>query len=151
MLFKVLLILIYSPHVMKKLLIGITGLILLGFIVFQVATSSTKSTEEDAMEEQTVTSDQDVLAFDKKLWREKDGEDYPYRKKMLDDLVQSQILKGLTRDQVTDVLGPPLRTDKNYIFYRIDQTRMFNFPLHTTSLVLKLSADSTVNAVLIHE
>jgi hypothetical protein len=136
---------------MRRILIGITTLLILGFIVFQLVESKTKSVSNDSGEEKEVLSEPDKIAFDTKLWREKEDEDYPYRKKMLDDLVGSQLLKGLTTDKVTELLGRPLRTDKNYIFYRVDQTRMFGYPLHTTSLVLKLGADSTVNAVLIHE
>jgi hypothetical protein len=134
---------------MKNILLLIFGLILLGFLIFSIVTITREARPIE--EESTSIEESDELLFDKELWSQKQGEEYPYRIQMLNDLVNSERLKGLTEEEVEDLLGRPLRTDKNYIFYRVDETLMFNYPLHTTSLVLKLSADSTVHEVYIHK
>ncbi len=100
---------------------------------------------------ETVNTVDSVSVFDPVKWKVLRDDAYPYRADMLDDLVESRVLKTLSEDEVLDLLGPPTRKDSSYLFYRVDQTRLFMWPLHTTTLVIKLSADSTENQVLIHE
>lgn len=89
--------------------------------------------------------------FDKNRWLVKDGQDYPYRSEMLEDLMNHPELRKFDKDQVLDLLGKPDRVDSLYLFYRIDQDRLGPWPLHTTTLVIKLSGDSTLNKVMIHK
>lgn len=90
------------------------------------------------------------IPFDKAKWLMTDGTDYPYRDKMVADLFKDDKLKGLTKDQIVERLGEPTRTDKNYIFYRLSQTRIQFIPLRTKTLVIRLSPKGLSEAVLIH-
>ncbi len=89
--------------------------------------------------------------FDKTKWSIKDATDYPYRDKMLNDLITNEKLKGLKKKEVIDLLGRPDRIDSSYLFYRIAQQRIGFFPLHTKTLVIKLTKDSTVEWRKIHQ
>jgi hypothetical protein len=89
--------------------------------------------------------------FDKIKWRKKKDMDYPYRERMLEDLLNNHHLKELKKDEVLDLLGQPDRIDGYYLFYLIAQQRISFFPLHTKTLVINLSPDSTINWIKIHE
>ena len=81
----------------------------------------------------------------------KKDSDYPYRNKMLKDLIASDTLKRLKKEEIINMLGEPDRIDSAYLFYPIAQERLGFFPLHTKTLVIKLSNDSTANSVMIHK
>jgi hypothetical protein len=89
--------------------------------------------------------------FDKRKWNEKAGKDYPYRDDMVDDLIANQHLKELKRNEVIDLLGEPDRIDSLYLFYKISQERLGSWPLHTKTLVIKLSQDGTIDWIKIHK
>ena len=89
------------------------------------------------------------ITFDQTKWNTKDGNDYPYRNKMLQDLRNSDTLRHLKKEEVIALLGQPDRMDKNYLFYRIAQKHIGLLPLHTKTLVIKLDKDR--NAIMIHE
>lgn len=82
--------------------------------------------------------------FDKIKWATKEDRTYPYRNKMLHDLVYKQKLKGLRKEEVLDMLGQPNRTDTNYFFYIVDQSFLGDMPvpMHTKSLVIKFLNDT---------
>ena len=92
-----------------------------------------------------------VKEFDKTKWCAKDGKDYAYRDDMLEDLMGNQHLKTLKRNELIDLLGEPDRMDSNYLFYLIAQERLGFWPLHTKTLVIKLSPDSAMEWIKIHK
>src|SRR6187399_801350 len=61
------------------------------------------------------------IEFDKTKWMTGSDYYYPYRDKMLKDLMGNGKLKGLKKDKVLDLLGEPTRRDSNYLFYRVVQ------------------------------
>ena len=91
------------------------------------------------------------IAFDKAKWETKKGSDYPYRNKIVKELMATDTLKRLKKEQILTMLGEPNRSDNAYLFYTIAQERLGLFPLHTKTLVIKLSNDSTANSVMIHQ
>jgi hypothetical protein len=104
-----------------------------------------KSKKEDA-------TDKTPIKFDKEKWAIKKDRDYPYRDRMLHDLVYSKQLKGMKWDSVISRLGAPTRSDTNYLFYTIRQPYLANtIPLYTKSLVIEFNTDSTVRTTRIHE
>jgi hypothetical protein len=105
----------------------------------------------DKKSEKADTSTTTQLKFNEAKWKTKDGPDYPYRNQMLDNLIDSDTLKQLKRVEILDLLGEPDRIDSAYLFYRVKQKRITFFPLSTKTLVIKLSADSTVDWVKIHQ
>ena len=91
------------------------------------------------------------ITFDKIKWATKDDIHYPYRDKMLTDLMTNYELHGVKKDSLVNLLGSPDRIDSSYLFYRIAQESLGFFPLHMTTLVIKLREDSTVQWLKIHE
>ncbi len=89
------------------------------------------------------------MSFDKAKWETKKNSDYPYRNKIVKELMSSDTLKQLKKEEIINMLGKPDREDNSYLFYNIAQERLGFLPLHTKTLVIKLS-DST-NAVMIHK
>lgn len=82
--------------------------------------------------------------FDKIKWAIKEDKKYPYRDKMLNDLVYKQKLKGVRKEEVIDMLGQPNRTDTNYFFYIVDESFFGDLPvpIHSKSLVIKFLNDT---------
>ena len=93
------------------------------------------------------------MAFDKAKWETKHGEGYPYRDKMLNDVVYNDTVRTLNRDEIIELLGEPsyYRDDKNFLYYTITQKRLGPWPLHTRSMVIKLSENNTIVWIKIHE
>jgi hypothetical protein len=92
-----------------------------------------------------------ALLFDKTKWAEQYDNDYPYRDKMFKNLFETDTLKKLRKDGILSILGQPTRSDTNYLFYILSQERIGILPLHTKTLVIKFSGDTTVEWVKIHE
>ena len=80
-----------------------------------------------------------------------EGDAYPYRDKILNDLIGSVKLHGLKKDSVENLLGEPNRRDSGYLFYLIKQDRFGGLVVHTKTLVIKLTRDSTVEWRKIHQ
>lgn len=97
------------------------------------------------------TANSEGISFDKNKWAVKKGEDYPYRDSMLNDIIESKLVKGLKTNKVIELLGEPERIDTNFMFYRISQERLGFWPLHTKTLVLELGSDSIVKYNWIHK
>jgi hypothetical protein len=91
------------------------------------------------------------IAFDRSKWNTDHDPASPQRNKMIKDLIAGKKLKHLKKDQIISLLGPPDRIDSVYLFYKITQQHLGFFPLHTSTLVIKLSDGSKENAVMIHE
>jgi outer membrane protein assembly factor BamE (lipoprotein component of BamABCDE complex) len=78
--------------------------------------------------------------FDAVAWRAQDDA-HPVRDAMVDDLVRSGRLKGMTRAQVVDLLGEPTPTDKfrDYdMVYWLGPDRTYT-PIDSSWLVITLA------------
>jgi len=105
-------------------------------------------------EEKSDLSDRGTVAeitFDKTRWRAKEGPDYPYRAQMLNDLVYNDTLRALNKDEILELLGEPNRSNEGHLYYMITQKRLGFWPLHTKTLVIKLSDDNSIDWIKIHE
>jgi len=91
------------------------------------------------------------IAFDKTKWRTKEGRDYPYRDQMLHDILYNDTVRSLNKDEILKLLGEPDRSHDGYLYYTIEQKRLAFWPLHTKSLVIKLSEDRAIDWIKIHE
>lgn len=90
------------------------------------------------------------VKFDKIKWQTKDGDAYPYRNDMLDNLIDSVTLKGLRHDSLINLLGQPDRIDNGHLFYSIHRKELGGVTLGTKTFVIKLTPDSTVEWRKIH-
>ena len=98
--------------------------------------------------------DKEGLKFNKANWEAKEDWDYPYRDRMLNDLVKHHKLVGLTYQQLTDSLGAPanIGNDSGTVSYEI--ITRFESDIDPTSgknLVLTLSPESVVTSYKISE
>ena len=98
------------------------------------------------------TSENKKEKFDKIKWQTKEGNKYPHRDAMLKDLIDNHLVHGLKKDDVLDMLGEPNRTNEGHLYYTLTKTHFANLPvrLHTKTLVVKLTKDSTVEWRKIH-
>ncbi len=124
-----------------------TGLILL--ILFPACFSCNTTREEDS-ENEGKTAELE-MAFDKTKWEDKEGKDYPFRERMLNDILYSDTVRSQSKDGVLELLGKPDRINENYLYYMIAQKRIGSWPLHTKTLVIKLTDNNTVEWIKIHD
>lgn len=102
------------------------------------------------IEENKPTSE---LTFDQDKWLHKEGKDYPYRSKMLNDVVYNDTIRTLNKKELLQLLGAPTyyREDTTYLYYLIDQKTLLSWPLHTTTMVVKIDDDQGINWNKIHK
>ena len=96
---------------------------------------------------------QQETKFDKAKWASQtDLAAYPFRNLMLQDLVDNRPLKGLTRQQTTEILGLPDDKNANVFSYNL-VTKYGNDidPVYTKYLSLTFGKDSTIIAYEIAE
>ncbi len=91
------------------------------------------------------------ITFDKTKWRAKEGLDYPNRDQMLNSIVYNDTVRALNEDEILDLLGEPDRKNDGYLYYMISQRRLVFWPLHTKTMVVKLSENNTIAWIKIHE
>jgi hypothetical protein len=89
--------------------------------------------------------------FDKAKWAVKNNDSYPYRNEMLNDFIANYKIHGLKKDSLLSLLGQPDRSENGHLYYMIAQERLWLITLHTKTLVIKLTKDSTVEWRKIHE
>ena len=101
--------------------------------------------------------DKQESKFDKGQWvkfDDSEGGDYPYRDRMLDDLVKNHKLTGLTYRQLIDYLGTPANFDNNDDTVRYEIIHGFESdidPAYGKNLNLVLGSDSIVTSYKISE
>ncbi|MGB7786756.1 MAG: hypothetical protein WBL27_11700 [Salinimicrobium sp.] len=94
--------------------------------------------------------EEEAIEFDREKWNILVDGEHPYRQKMLNHLIHSRMLKGLTREEVLDLLGKPTRTENDHWYYRISAEKFDFLLLKVKTLVLKFTEDGTVGPVLVH-
>lgn len=88
------------------------------------------------------------LDFEKSKWNESVDGFYTYRESMAKDLVENHLKKGLTYQQLTDLIGEPenfanLKT--NTIGYTLMEDYGWDIdPVETKTLMIEFTADSLV-------
>jgi len=118
-------------------------------LLFVLFITSCSDSKEDQLDNESEVKKE--IEFDATKWKVNRGDDYPYRDAMLKDLMNNDSIRQLKRNQLLELLGEPSRMDSNYFFYRIEQTKMNFIPLHTKTLVILFSEDSTIKWMKIHE
>ena len=124
----------------------IRAYILLLFI-FCIACTNTSKDKTNETDNETATE----ISFDKTKWRTKKGRDYPYRDLIVNEIVYNDTVRMKNKDGILELLGEPDRINDGHLYYMIAQKRLGFWPLHTKTLVIKLSNDSTINWIKIHD
>ena len=101
-----------------------------------------------------LTSCNSHTKFDKSKWVVRDDMEYPYRRVMLRDLTDNYKLNGLSYKQLSDLLGEPLNNtgDSSQLYYPVYEYYGSDIdPIHTITLDITLTKDSTVGNFKINE
>jgi hypothetical protein len=124
--------------------------ILIPFLIVNIL-SSVAYSETTKVQDQSLPKNKTI--FDQDKWRIKQGKDYPYRDEMLNDIVYTDKFRTLKKNEIIAELGEPsyYRDDKDYLYYVISQTRLLSWPLHTKTLVIKISKNNSVEWIKIHK
>lgn len=91
------------------------------------------------------------IPFDQTKWNIKEGKDYPYRNQMVDEVLYSDSLRTLNKEEVINHLGEPSYIREEFLYYRIQETRLGTWILHTKTIAIKLSEDNSVEWIKLHE
>lgn len=126
-----------------------TRLLFLLFTLFLAFASCQNAGEEKAGAD--IPEPAGEMKFDEAKWKTKDGEDYPFRDKMLNDVIYNDTLRALRKGAILDVLGEPDRTNDDYLYYTISRKRLGFWTLHAKTMVIKFSGDDTIEWIKIHE
>lgn len=94
---------------------------------------------------------EDNVVFDHEKWLIKEGKDYPYREQMVEDVLHNDTIRSLSKATLIRILGEPTRENEGHMYYRIDQTRLLGWPLHTTTLVIKMENEQKVEWIRLHK
>ena len=109
-----------------------------------------KSDKEENVENQTKNQVGETV-FDKEKWKAKDGKDYSYRDKMINDVVYNDTIRTLNKEQLLELLGKPDYIREGHLYYRINEIRIGNWPIKTKTMVIKLVEDRSIEWIKIHE
>ena len=109
-----------------------------------------KNTETEEAPVKSARTEQ-AMAFDKEKWAEKEGQDYSYRKEMVDAVLHNDALRKLTKGELLQLLGSPDYTKDAHYYYRIEEKRLFHWTLHTRTLVVRFDEDDSVEWIKLHE
>lgn len=112
-----------------------------------LACNSEKDEKPGLIDHETMSE----ITFDQTKWRIKEGLAYPYRNQLLNSIVYNDTVRSLNKDEILDLLGEPDRKNNGYLYYLISQRRLGFWPLHTKTMVVKLSENNTIDWIKIHE
>ncbi len=91
------------------------------------------------------------MVFDQNKWRVKKGDTYPFRDRMLKDVVYNDTIRSLNQLELTDLLGPPDRINENHLYYTIARKGLGAFTLNEKTMVVKIKEDNSIEWIKIHE
>ncbi len=86
----------------------------------------------------------DVI-FESKQWQIKEGKNYTFRKRMINDLLTNHSWAGLTKDSVLSKLGEPDVVEEDiFMLYHYEQKFVGSMVWSTQSLVVQLDSNNMV-------
>ncbi|MBT8188873.1 MAG: hypothetical protein KJO50_09530 [Bacteroidia bacterium] len=91
------------------------------------------------------------MEFVKEKWHLKEGKDYTYRYPMLNSLLYNDTIRSLDKDEILNLLGEPDYERERHFYYRVQETRLVSWRLHTRTLVIKLRDDDSIEWIKVHE
>ena len=94
---------------------------------------------------------EELVSFDTNKWSEKQGKDYVHRTKMVDNILYNEEIRALKKKQLLDLLGQPDYKNDNYFYYRIKETRILSWVLHTRTLVVLFDDNNSIKWIKMHE
>ena len=124
------------------------------FILFLLLAVISCAPDKPNQNQSSDSTNKTEMAFDKDKWSFEENSEYPYRERMMNDILYNKILHVLKRDTILSLLGEPsyYRQDSNYLHYTISQTRILDsWTIFVKTLVIKTDSSGTVDWVKLHE
>ncbi len=121
-------------------------LLLLPFLCIACNRSSEEKSESSIEEKPKAE-----MTFDKSKWLIQEGTNYPYREKMLNDVVYNDTIRSLNKGEILELLGEPNKINDGHLYYTITRTRFELLTLHTKTMVIKLREDDGIEWIKIHK
>lgn len=88
------------------------------------------------------------ISFDRELWHKREDMFYPYREAMVDDLMKNHLTKGISWNQLVELIGQPenyANMDSGNVGYEVMVDYGWNIdPVEGKTLFFELDQDSTV-------
>jgi hypothetical protein len=89
--------------------------------------------------------------FNKEKWSIKSGNNYPFRDNMLNSVLYNDSIRKLNRMEIIELLGKPDKDRDSFLYYRINEDKLGAWTLHTKTLVIKFSNDSSLEWIKLHQ
>ena len=116
-------------------------------LLISSCTCNEKTDSKPIQLEDTLTE----IPFDKEKWSFKKDQSYPYREKMLNNVIFNDALRKLKRTELIEQLGEPTKVNNEYVYYLIEKNSLLFVTLNASTLVIKFKEDDTVDWMKIHE
>ncbi len=85
------------------------------------------------------------IAFENRQWQIKEGKNYSYRKRMINDLLANHTWTGLTKDSIIRKLGEPDVVEEDiFMLYHYQQKFVGSMVWSTQSFVVQLDSNNLV-------
>lgn len=84
--------------------------------------------------------------FDTTRWSLQEDNEYPHRKKMLNDLITNHLPHGMQKEEILHLLGQPGYSINGHLYYPVSAIHIPGIPIPfgVKTLVIKLNKDSTL-------
>ena len=120
-------------------------------VVMMFAIIACNSSDNHSSSAGKVNSDS-AAHFEQTKWKTKENGKYSFRDQMLNEVLYSDSIRTLTKQQVIDMLGEPDRVNENYLYYTISKTKLGSWTLKSKTLVIKITDDEdVVEWIKLHE
>ena len=118
-------------------------------LLFGYACKTEKAERQDQINQGPIKE----MTFDKTKWNIKEGEDFPYRVQMLNDVLYNDTIRSLNKKEILDLLGEPsnYRNNEDFLYYKITENGIGSWTLKTKTMVIKFLDENTIDWIKIHE
>ncbi len=89
--------------------------------------------------------------FNKEKWSIKSGDNYPFRDDMLNNVLHNDSIRKLNRVEIIELLGRPDKDRDSFLYYRVNEEKLGILTLHTKTMVIKFTGDSSIEWIKLHE
>ena len=121
------------------------------FLLFLFISSCSCNKESEEKSSPKEVSNLTEISFDQAKWKVKKGYSYPYRDRMLNNVIYNDSLRSLKKSAIIKELGEPTRINNEYVYYLIEKNKVLFMTLNSKTLVIKFKEDDTVDWMKIHE